>query len=57
MFICHSCREKNYENPKPLSGSYGPCEICGQVRECGEIHHSYLIPKKSNPRPGSEDHK
>ncbi len=44
MFICDECREKNYTNERPLSGSRGPCEICGKVTLCGS--HQAILSKK-----------
>jgi hypothetical protein len=46
MFYCESCAKKNgwpwdwYLSP----ASRGPCEVCGKVSVCADVHHSFLKP-------------
>lgn len=55
MFICDECLEKNHQNDAGLlPRSRGPCEDCGQTKDCIDIHHSWLKPKlKPKPKPPS----
>ncbi|MFA6096529.1 MAG: hypothetical protein WC788_02775 [Candidatus Paceibacterota bacterium] len=43
MFYCEKCREEN-KWPKSLFKSYGPCEMCGKVRECNDVPSRCLPP-------------
>lgn len=51
MFLCKDCHDRIFEgskhkwsnHPEAITGfgiSYGPCEECGQVRECIDCHFS-----------------
>lgn len=46
MFICEKCLEK-YEEVIHLSGSYGPCELCGKTASCADIHGALKLKKKN----------
>jgi hypothetical protein len=52
MFICDKCVTNNYE---PIfyysihSHSYGPCEDCGEIAVCTDVHHSQLKAKAATP--------
>lgn len=49
MFVCEPCRVKQGYG-LPLSGSYGPCEICGKTRTCHDIRPCHM-PNKSPTKP------
>ncbi len=46
MFICSECLN---DDPFYMPKSYGPCEVCGKVRSCYDIHHSQLPEAKPEP--------
>ena len=39
MFVCDECaKENNVDNfYMMLFRSYGPCEMCGKTRSCGDV--------------------
>lgn len=48
MFFCEQCRkERNW--PGLVFASRGPCEICGNIRDCYDVQSSALpLPKETN---------
>lgn len=50
MFYCAKCAEKN-KWPWGLSGSHGPCEVCGKVTICTDVpSHALPDPPKRKRR-------
>jgi hypothetical protein len=49
MFYCEPCRAER-DWPEAFSRSGGPCEICGVVRECYNVHSSRLPLPKGDPK-------
>jgi hypothetical protein len=42
MFYCEECRKRNGYPEAFLNYTRGPCEICGKVAVCHDVHHSKL---------------
>ncbi len=51
MFICSECLK---DDPFYMPQSRGPCEVCGKVKVCYDIHHSQLPESKPEPDRPSE---
>lgn len=50
MFYCEPCRvEKNW--PESFMGSYGKCEICGEVADCHDVPSRWLPRPEKDPIP------
>lgn len=47
MFYCNECRDK-MKWPESFSQSKGPCEMCGKISICNDVHHSHLPAYKEN---------
>ncbi len=47
MFYCDPCRKEN-KWPGIMTGSVGPCEVCGKVRPCYDVPTSVLPKKDKN---------
>ncbi len=45
MFYCDSCRQEN-QWPESFVGSYGPCEVCGNVTFCNDRSSDQLPPAR-----------
>lgn len=57
MFFCDACAKKQ-NWPTSLFGSYGPCEVCGNMDECNDVPSKYLpMPKPVTDLTPLEDNK
>lgn len=46
MFICDECSKGRVDEFWAVFGgrSYGPCEGCGKMSNCIDVHHSHVKP-------------
>lgn len=54
MFYCAPCQIKN-DWPISFSMSRGPCEECGKVAVCFDVHHSQIPKKEDKPSDSYPD--
>ena len=52
MFYCTDCQKKE-EWPEGIRTSVGPCEVCGETKECYDVPSSQLPKKLPNTYPMS----
>lgn len=47
MFICLDCHDKDCWclDLEQMIPSYGPCECCGQTKQCMDCHHDCFLHK------------
>jgi hypothetical protein len=50
MFICEPCEDKFSEMYGGYARSYGPCEVCGKVKDCGDFGR---VKRKQPPEPAN----
>jgi hypothetical protein len=51
MFICNDCLKNKFTNSPSIGRYRAVCEGCGQVKDCSDLHSSFLVRKAVTPSP------